>query len=87
MALGTDGKIDTPIELEYCKLQTKVTIVKLIMRYIILILAMAVSLTIGLIFDGDYATYSYLVVLAIVSYELGTNGNGIKEIFQKILNK
>ena len=87
MGLRDNEIIDTPVELEYAKLQSKLTIWKLVLRYSVLILAMGISITIGLVLRGDYSNYAFLVVLAIVSYELGSNGNGIKDLFDKILKK
>ncbi|TET76731.1 MAG: hypothetical protein E3J43_06635 [Candidatus Heimdallarchaeota archaeon] len=87
MALKDDGIVDTPIELDYAKLQTRLTIWRMVLRYSILFLAMGISITIGLVLKGDYSNYAFLVVLAIVSYELGSNGNGIKDLFDKILRK
>lgn len=77
--------IDTEIELEVYKIQSRTKVIEMIIKASLMLIALIGGLVVGLIFNGDYATYSFMLFVIVISYAINghTDFSTIKELFNK----
>lgn len=77
--------IDTQIELELYKIQSKSKMIDSIIKGILMMFALVGGLVVGLVYNGDYATYAFMLFVIVISYAINgkTDFSAIKDLFTK----
>ena len=65
--------VDTPIELEVYKMQCKQKMIWSIFKFLMLCFALIGSTILGILYDGQYLTYTYVFYGIVVSFAIGQN--------------